>query len=132
MNPARTFALMLPLLAVLAAALPCPARGTIRAVVPPELGLKAEEIETALAREGVICPSGSAIVLAVYFYTESIEEMAYSGEGVTSSQRPGRIKVLMKFRTGNRLKKVYFLEAAGNEKREILDNLAREARRALR
>lgn len=119
------------LFALFAASVPCRPGQSITAMVPPEIGLEPAEIETSLAREGVRCPDGGSLVLSVYYYSESIEEMSVSDEGMTETVKPGRIKVLLKYRSGSKLKKVFFLEASGNSKQEILDNLAREVRRKL-
>jgi hypothetical protein len=104
--------------------------------VPPPWDITPQEIQQALetdsrlsrqSSEGYLCE------IVVYRFIEGIEswtlQINNSGDQEDNLKKvfkPGRIKVLVKLHKNNKLKKVFFIEATGLGKEDILANLKNE------
>jgi len=85
--------------------------------------MNAADIQKAFAVNSFTLRPGYRLSLTVYFYSESIEQLRFSGNEISETVKPGSIKVLLKLVHEGSLKKVFFIEASGRTKDEIISNL---------
>ncbi|PKL35539.1 MAG: hypothetical protein CVV44_22325 [Spirochaetae bacterium HGW-Spirochaetae-1] len=92
--------------------------------------LTEEEVRQILPHH-IIAPSERDVLeITVFRFSSGIERLNYDGNDTfTEETRNGEIKVLLKIRSGNRVRKVFFIQASGKDKEEILRNLALELER---
>lgn len=110
------------------------AAGPVIVRVPGGINLSEERVRERLA--GVM-PAGSGrydtFEIVVYYYSMGIETFSYSDtDTLSESTRKGGIKALIKCKKNSVLEKALFIEAAGADEDQILENLRRAVSDAIR
>ncbi len=76
----------------------------------------------------------NSVEIVIYGNSSGKEIFSYSGDEQKEIQlktQPGRIEALIKVKIDNQLKDVFFIEASGNSREEILKQLAVKLRQTL-
>ena len=89
--------------------------------VSPNINVASDEIGTLLPQ--AVSESPAVIELTVIEFSEGAETIRITDQGITEGNRHGYIKILLKIRTGNKLRESRLIEAKGHGREEILANL---------
>lgn len=102
-----------------------PARISVR--VPSTTSLSPEEIRSFLPPDSKTVGRDSGnLEIVVTRYSPGIRRLSYAGDSITEKFDRAYIHTLVTFRRDNRVEKVYFIEARGRSREELLRNLARK------
>jgi len=92
--------------------------------------LTEEEVRQIIPHHIIASSERDVLEITVFRFSSGVERLNYDGNDTfTEETLNGEIKVLLKIRSGNRVRKVFFIHASGKDKEEILRNLAVELER---
>ncbi len=100
---------------------------TLIITIPPGIDLNERDIRERLPSSiaGVRCACDT-IEIVIYYYSAGTEKLSYGDTGnFSSTSNDGSVKSLIKLKKNGSLRRVFFVDADGSGKEEILANFSR-------
>ena len=94
----------------------------ISVTIPQSIGVSESEVRANIANSRVNNGSSHLLEITIFYFNAGTEVFSYTGkDNFSYATKNGSMRALLRFKSGNKLGKVFFLEADGGSKKEILE-----------